>query len=844
MKNKRLAWLRLAAFLVLPALVLAGCDIRSAQPGPPTKTGIDRTAPSIVSRSPADGATGVTVSTTIEVGFSEALDPGSVGNSSVTLSDGSNDISGSVALASNNSTIVFTPGADLEGETTYTVTVSGTVSDVAGNELGGSDSWSFMTVDSTAPAISARSPAPDATGVAVGTTVTVTFSEALAPASVDDTSITLSDGANDVSGTVTLSSGDTTIVFTPDADLEGDTTYSVTVSSSVTDIAGNTLGADDSWSFSTGDSTAPTITSRSPAADAGNVPVTTTIEVTFSEALDPASVLANAIVVTDSGGSVAGTISLSTNDTIVVFTPDADLTPGMLHSVTVSGAIADLAGNTLGADDNWSFTTLSAGPISGRIAYSSYGIAPTLDTIRIVDINAAGIVSRTDPAVNGANDDFYFWGTDEFALSPDGSKIAYIAYRTSDGENALHIQNLETGVDFEVDIGDIARFEPMQWIPVWSPDSSKLLFIVEDRQSGVTLRATLFMVAADGTGLIRLTPEGYYINGAAYGWSPDGTYAHAGVIEAATSDHFHGVVDPADGELVASCGMGVDYYSQQEQFRWGPGSDAIYCANVTEFYWSPVPGNESLLFTTGSQPLFFEVSPDGNSLAWTGTSPDSTVADYELWTANLPCLKGTTSCGSPYLQLSNFGDNGDSRGELVWSPDGSKIAYLGSNLPAGVTGLFYVPADGSTAPVELGDNSAYPNGTARSYTTSMRNVREPSLQWTPDSTRIVFMGRLERDRTDAFIVNIAQPTTQVVLSDQTVETQAVFVGFVPGSDKVVYGNRSTGVNGTVISTIDTDGTNRVQISENSTGADPKIDDPRAVYLQSADGLAGPFEGNT
>jgi len=740
MKNKRLACLRLVAILVLPALMLAGCDIRSAQPGPPTKTGIDRTAPTIASRSPEEGATGVAVSTTIEVGFSEALDPDSVGASSVTLSDGSNDISGSVALASNNSTIVFTPGADLDGETTYTVTVSGTVTDVAGNALASDDSWSFMTVDATAP----------------------------------------------------------------------------------------------------------TITGRSPAPGAGNVAVTTTIEATFSEALDPDSVAADAIVVTDSSGNVAGTISLSSNDTVVVFTPATDLTEGMLYSVTVSGAIADLAGNPLGADDNWSFTALSPEPISGRIAYSSFGAGGELDVIRIVDINSAGIVSRSDPVVVGANDDFYFSGP-EFALSPDGSMIAYVAYRTSDGEDALHIQDLETGVDFEVDIGDIARFEPMLWRPVWSPDSSKLLFIVEDRQSGVSLRATLFMVAADGTGLTRLTPEGYYINGGAYGWSPDGTYAHAGVIEAATSDHFHGVVDPVDGELVASCGMGVDYYTHQEQFRWGPGSDAIYCANLTEFRWSPVPGSESLLFTAGTQPLFFEVSPDGNSLAWAGTSPDSAGyngTDYELWTADLPCLKGTTSCGSPYLQLSNFGDNGDSRGELVWSPDGSKIAFLGSNMPVGVTGLFYVPADGSTAPVELGDNSAYPIGTARSYTSSMRNLREPGLQWTPDSTRIVFMGRLERTQTDAFIVNIAQPTTQVVLSDQAVETGALFVGFVPGSDKVVYGHRDSGVNRTVISTIDTNGTNRVQISENSTGTDPAIDDPRAVYLQSAEGLAGPFEGNT
>jgi methionine-rich copper-binding protein CopC len=109
---------------------------------------VDTTAPTIASSSPEDGSTNAAINSNILVTFSEAMNPGSVTvslNPSVNL--------GAPSFKSENSAVEFNPPADLSGNTSYTVTVTG--KDVAGNALTGSSSFTFKTntiKDTTAPA--------------------------------------------------------------------------------------------------------------------------------------------------------------------------------------------------------------------------------------------------------------------------------------------------------------------------------------------------------------------------------------------------------------------------------------------------------------------------------------------------------------------------------------------------------------------------------------------------------------------------------------------------------------------------------------------------------------------
>jgi methionine-rich copper-binding protein CopC len=116
-----------------------------SNPAPP----LDTTAPSIASSSPANGSTNAAINSNILITFSEAMNP-----SSITVSLNPSVNLGAPSFKSENSAIEFNPPADLGGDLSYAVTVTG--KDVAGNTLTGSSSFTFKTTtlkDTTPPAI-------------------------------------------------------------------------------------------------------------------------------------------------------------------------------------------------------------------------------------------------------------------------------------------------------------------------------------------------------------------------------------------------------------------------------------------------------------------------------------------------------------------------------------------------------------------------------------------------------------------------------------------------------------------------------------------------------------------
>jgi hypothetical protein len=113
----------------------------------------DTTAPTITSRTPAAGATGVAFTAKPTATFSEPVQAGTV---SFTLRDGAGAIvPSSSAYDASARTATLTPNAALAASTTYTATVSG-AADAAGNAMTAS-SWSFTTAASAPPPL----PPPD-----------------------------------------------------------------------------------------------------------------------------------------------------------------------------------------------------------------------------------------------------------------------------------------------------------------------------------------------------------------------------------------------------------------------------------------------------------------------------------------------------------------------------------------------------------------------------------------------------------------------------------------------------------------------------------------------------------
>ena len=113
---------------------------------------------------------------------------------------------------------------------------------------GGDESDNSADTDTTAPTLTVLSPLDGTTDIAVDSPITATFSEAMNASSVTSSSFTLDNGAT---GTVTYDG--LTATFTPASDLDFRTTYTATITTAVTDLAGNALEADQQWSFTTTD---------------------------------------------------------------------------------------------------------------------------------------------------------------------------------------------------------------------------------------------------------------------------------------------------------------------------------------------------------------------------------------------------------------------------------------------------------------------------------------------------------------------------------------------------------------------------------------------------------------
>jgi hypothetical protein len=116
-----------------------------------TSTGPDTTAPTVLARTPASGATGVGIGSAVTASFSEPLSAASVSTSSVELRNASNTlITSTVSYDSGSSSVTLTPSSSLAYSTTYTVTLKGgttdpRIKDVAGNALAANATWSFTT---------------------------------------------------------------------------------------------------------------------------------------------------------------------------------------------------------------------------------------------------------------------------------------------------------------------------------------------------------------------------------------------------------------------------------------------------------------------------------------------------------------------------------------------------------------------------------------------------------------------------------------------------------------------------------------------------------------------------
>lgn len=247
---------------------------------------------------------------------------------------------------------------------------------------------STVVADTVAPTVSFTAPVNGQTAVPYDRKVSVAFSEAMTPSTVNSTTFTVTGpGATPVAGTV-VSVG-STATFTPSANFVSGTLYTATITTGAKDLAGNALANNHVFTFTTGpaaDTTRPTVKVTSPTDTAIAVPLNRKVSVGFSEVMDPLTVTTASFTLTGPGTTpVPGAVAAV--GTSAVFTPSSNLAFSTLYTGTITTAVKDLAGNSMASNFEFTFTT-------GTLLES---LAPIVVTVSPVDL---AITVPTNSAVH------------------------------------------------------------------------------------------------------------------------------------------------------------------------------------------------------------------------------------------------------------------------------------------------------------------------------------------------------------------------------------------------------------------------------------------------------------
>ena len=169
--------------------------------------------------------------------------------------------------------------------------------------------------------------------------------------------------------------------------------------------------------------------------------------------------------------------------------------------------------------------------------------------------------------------------------------------------------------------------------PVWSPDGSRIAFVAAEDMSD---DFDLWVVGADGTGLRRLTDTEDVWEGVP-SWSPDGrrlAFSHSvGGIDAGGEVRVLDADDP-DAEQVTVADHG-DWPS------WSPDGDTILYSGEADgtpaLFTVPAAGGESTELDMDGPPGATEAmwSPDGSRIAFVAPSGDPGAQDPVLWNEDI-----------------------------------------------------------------------------------------------------------------------------------------------------------------------------------------------------------------
>ena len=676
----------------------------------------------------------------------------------------------------------------------------------------------LFSADVTAPLLSGVSPADNATGVATGANLVLNFDEAVQAGSGN---IVIYNANGTVARTIAVtdtsqvSFSGASLTINPSADLAAGSGYYLNIASGVVkDLAGNGyagLSGTGAYNFSTAsvDTTAPLLSSMSPADNATGVAPGANLVLSFNESVQAGS---GNVVIYNANGTVARTIAVTDTSQVsfsgssLTINPTADLSAGSGYYVNIaSGVVKDLAGNsyagisgtsaynfsTSSGGDDYPWTTSTTGVVTVN-GLAASGVIETADDVDLFKVTlTAGVtyifnLARTsgglsDPYLQLYNPAVELVAFDDDSGGSNNSRITYTA--ASGGTYYLGAFDFGTGTGgYTIAATTVTDDYP------WSTSTTGVVAVNGSAASGV-------IETADDADLFKVTLTAgvtYIFNLArtSGGLSDPYLQLYNPAVELVDFDDDSGGSN--NSRITYTAVSSGTYYLGATDFGTGTGGYTIAATTVTDDYpWSPS--------TTGVVPV--------NGSAANGvieTADDADLFKVTLTTGvtyvfNLARTSGGLS--DPYLQLYN--------------PAVDLVAYDDDSGGSGNSRITYTAASGGTYYLGATDYSTGTGG----YTISAAGV---------DTTAPLLSSMSPADNAPS----VALGANLVLSFNEAVQA---------GSGNIVIYN----ANGTVARTIAVTDTSQVSFSGTSLTINPTADlaAGSGYYVNIASGVVKDLAGN-
>jgi methionine-rich copper-binding protein CopC len=431
---------------------------------------------SLLAMFPNPGSEDVDPQVVVKVKLNRTFNHATLSDLSCYLSD-SEGAKVAATLSASADSIYLDPDEPLWYDTNYNLTINEQLMDALGRpfdydpatEDPDSLTLPFTTASQpSGPVVTGMIPVADELVAPVDGFVTVMFNRAIDPATlvVNQSFICLRNGTVGIPGSLTAADGNQAVTFQPSQELNPDTDYLIRVTNTVADDDGNRLDQDrettgyQPYSATFHTENPPRVAASDPAADAFEVEIEKTIDLTFSRPLDPDGLPNEAIQLLHGTERVTATQTLATDSLVISLSPSSALDYLTLYTVQVD--------TSLTAADGSRFDQLAT--TVGRQLYQGFFITepeslhPRITGVTPADSSANVTVDNTiqvdfNLAMNAAGFDPMSSFMVEKIVGQERTKVAGQIELSPDLESAIFEpgSNLENATRYEVTVNSGVR---------------------------------------------------------------------------------------------------------------------------------------------------------------------------------------------------------------------------------------------------------------------------------------------------------------------------------------------------------------------------------------------------